>query len=106
MISCSSPPSKKSFGNGWLDLADLSPATQPSFARALSGYCKASSVVELKKLGEEIIDCTMISCALDRLIVIAAGSDPKTSELFAKAELARQFCHPASVRRGAIGGGR
>jgi hypothetical protein len=55
-------------------------------------YCKG---------GEEIINRHMIACALDRLTVIAAGSDPKMSQLFAKAELARQFCHPAGAPRGA-----
>jgi hypothetical protein len=55
-------------------------------------YCKG---------GEEIINRNMITCALDRLTVIAAGSDPKMSQLFAKAELARQFCRPASASRGA-----
>jgi hypothetical protein len=46
-------------------------------------YCKAD---------DEIIDHATVACALDRLSVIAAGSDPKISALFAHAELARKFC--------------
>jgi hypothetical protein len=60
-------------------------------------YCKGS---------EEIIDPNTIACALDRLSVIAAGGDPKMSELFANAELARKFCrqqkpalHGSTLRR-------
>jgi hypothetical protein len=46
-------------------------------------YCKAN---------DEIIDHNTVACALDRLSVIAAGSDPKVSALFANAELGRKFC--------------
>ena len=44
---------------------------------------------------DEIIDPNTVTCALDRLSVIAAGSDPKVSALFADAELARKFCRHA-----------
>jgi hypothetical protein len=50
----------------------------------LSGwYCNA---------GPEIVDRAVVACALDRLTLLAAGSDPKLGELFARAELKRTFC--------------
>jgi hypothetical protein len=55
-------------------------------------YCKGS---------DEIIDYQKIVCALDRLSVIAAGSDPKVAALFAAAELQRKFCKEKPVLRGA-----
>ncbi len=55
-------------------------------------YCKGD---------DEIIDGNMIACALDRLAVIAAGSDPKVAELFAHAELQRKFCRHKPPLRGA-----
>ena len=39
----------------------------------------------------------MIACALDRLTLIAAGSEPKLGALFARAELKRTFCGQNSV---------
>jgi hypothetical protein len=33
-----------------------------------------------------------LACALDRLTLLSAGSEPKVGALFAKAELARSFC--------------
>jgi hypothetical protein len=59
-------------------------------------YCKG---------GDEIIDHNIVACTLDRLAVVAAGSDPKVAELFAQAELRRKFCsykpvpHGATVKR-------
>src|ERR1700709_973954 len=38
-----------------------------------------------------------IGCMLDRLILLAAGSDPKLAELFAHAELRRGNCVPPSA---------
>jgi hypothetical protein len=38
-----------------------------------------------------------IGCILDRLILLAAGNDPKLAELFARAELKRGSCAPASA---------
>jgi hypothetical protein len=60
--------------------------------RIAGWYCKGT---------DEIIDPAFIACALDRLTLIAAGSDPRVAELFAKAELARQFCHAKGTSRGA-----
>jgi hypothetical protein len=38
-----------------------------------------------------------IGCVLDRLILLAAGNDPKLAELFARAELRRGNCAPPSA---------
>jgi hypothetical protein len=42
--------------------------------------------------GREIVDRGLLACALDRLTLVSAGSDPKTAELFARAEVKRTFC--------------
>lgn len=39
-----------------------------------------------------LVDRSVISCALDRLTLISAGSDPDIARLFAQAELKRSFC--------------
>lgn len=38
-----------------------------------------------------------VGCILNRLILLTAGNDPKLAELFARAELKRGDCAPASV---------
>jgi hypothetical protein len=38
-----------------------------------------------------------ISCMLSRLMLLAAGNDPKLAELFARAELRRGSCSPAAT---------
>lgn len=47
--------------------------------------------------GLELVDHGMIACALDRLTLLAAGSEPKLATLFARAELKRSFCGQKSV---------
>ena len=47
--------------------------------------------------GLEMVDRGMIACALDRLSLLAAGSEPKLATLFARAELKRSFCGQRSV---------
>jgi hypothetical protein len=42
--------------------------------------------------GTDFIERSTLSCALDRLTLLAAGSEPKVSALFAQAELNRSFC--------------
>jgi len=46
-------------------------------------YCSA---------GREIVDRATLSCAIDRLSMISAGGDSRLDELFARAELKRNFC--------------
>jgi hypothetical protein len=41
---------------------------------------------------EDFIDRSTLACALDRLTLLSAGSEPKVGALFAKAELNRTFC--------------
>jgi hypothetical protein len=47
--------------------------------------------------GPELVDRQMVACALDRLTLISAASDPKLIALFARAELKRNFCGQNSV---------
>lgn len=42
--------------------------------------------------GTELIERSTLACALDRLTLLAAGSEPKVGALFAQAELSRSFC--------------
>jgi len=42
--------------------------------------------------GNEFVERSTLSCALDRLTLLAAGSEPKIGLLFAQAELNRNFC--------------
>jgi hypothetical protein len=42
--------------------------------------------------GADAIDRSTLACALDRLTLLAAGSEPKVGALFARAELNRSFC--------------
>ena len=42
--------------------------------------------------GAEFIERGTLACALDRLALLAAGSEPKIGALFAQAELNRNFC--------------
>jgi len=42
--------------------------------------------------GPEIVERGLLACALDRLTLVSAGSDPKVAELFARAEVKRTFC--------------
>jgi len=42
--------------------------------------------------GGEVVARTTLACALDRLSLLSAGSEPKVGKLFAKAELNRSYC--------------
>jgi hypothetical protein len=42
--------------------------------------------------GSDFIERSMLACALDRLTLLAAGSEPKVGALFAQAELSRSYC--------------
>jgi len=42
--------------------------------------------------GADFIERSTLACALDRLSLLAAGSEPKVGALFAQAELNRSFC--------------
>jgi len=47
--------------------------------------------------GMELVDHGMVACALDRLSLVSAGSEPRLATLFARAELRRTFCGQRSV---------
>lgn len=42
--------------------------------------------------GDDFVDRSTLACALDRLTLLSAGSEPKVGTLFATAELHRSFC--------------
>jgi hypothetical protein len=42
--------------------------------------------------GDGLVPQSTLACALDRLTLLAAGSEPKVGALFAQAELNRSFC--------------
>jgi hypothetical protein len=42
--------------------------------------------------GNDFIERSTLACALDRLALLAAGSEPKVGALFAQAELNRSYC--------------
>jgi len=42
--------------------------------------------------GAEFVERSMLACALDRLTLLAAGSEPKIGALFAQADLNRSYC--------------
>jgi hypothetical protein len=42
--------------------------------------------------GEDFVQRSTLACALDRLTLLSAGSEPKVGLLFAQAELNRSFC--------------
>jgi hypothetical protein len=47
--------------------------------------------------GLELVDHAMVACALDRLSLVSAGSDPRLAAMFARSELRRTFCGQRSV---------
>lgn len=47
--------------------------------------------------GMELVDHGMVACALDRLSLVSAGSEPRLATLFARAELRRTFCGQKNV---------
>jgi hypothetical protein len=55
-------------------------------------YCKG---------GAEVVERATLACALERLSLLMAASEPKITELFARAELQRKVCNtkPARTQR-------
>jgi hypothetical protein len=66
--------------------------------RQCLGFVHASDDPQLQILGWHCtsgateVERDLAACALDRLTLVAAGSEPKVRELFARAELKRNFC--------------
>lgn len=67
-------------------------------ARQCLGFARAYTNPQLQILGWHCVSGSapptrdIAACALDRLTLLAAGSEPKVRELFARAELKRTFC--------------
>jgi len=47
--------------------------------------------------GPEVVDRGALACALDRLSLLSAGTEPKLAAFFARAELKRSFCGQQNV---------
>lgn len=73
-------------------------STTRETARKCLGFVRNYSEPRLQiagwfcQAGEDFIERSMLTCALDRLTLLASGSDIKVSALFAQAELQRTFC--------------
>ena len=57
----------------------------------ISGWFCQGAVVGAGNDGD-FVERSTLACALDRLTLLAAGSEPKVGALFAQAELNRSFC--------------
>ena len=85
---------KSKFGS--VSLVEFTVRQEPM--RQCLGFVRAFGRPHLQILGwyctsgPELIERDVIACALDRLTLLAAGSDAKVGELFARAELKRNFC--------------
>jgi hypothetical protein len=72
-------------------------------ARPCLGFMKGFDQPDLRISGWSCQGDTLparraaIGCILDRLMLLTAGNDPKLAELFARAELRRGNCMPASA---------
>ncbi len=75
----------------------------PSGARQCLRFSRAFAEPRLElsgwfcSAGEDMVDRGVVACAIDRLSLVAAGSEPKLGTLFARAELKRTFCGQQSV---------
>jgi len=73
-------------------------ATSKGTQRSCLGFVRAYSDPRLQlsgwfcQGGPEFIGQSTLACALDRLTLLAAGSEPRLGALFAQAELNRSFC--------------
>ena len=72
--------------------------TSKSAARHCLGFVRAYDDPPLQlsgwfcQGGADFIERSTLACALDRLTLLSAGSEPKVGALFAQAELNRSFC--------------
>jgi hypothetical protein len=79
-------------------LAIVSFATSKGTPRNCLGFVRAYSDPRLQlsgwfcRGGAVFIEQGTLACALDRLTLLAAGSEPKVGALFAQAELNRSYC--------------
>jgi hypothetical protein len=79
-------------------LTIISFTTAKGTPRSCLGFVHTSQVPRLQlsgwfcQGGGEFIEHSTLACALDRLTLLAAGSEPKVGVLFAQAELNRSYC--------------
>ena len=79
-------------------LTVISFATSTGTQRSCLGFARAYHDPRLQlsgwfcQGGSELIAQSTLACALDRLTLLAAGSEPKVGALFAQAELNRSYC--------------
>jgi hypothetical protein len=79
-------------------LTVISFATSKGTPRSCLAFVRAYSDPRLQisgwfcQGGSEFIQQSTLACALDRLTLLAAGSEPKVGTLFARAELNRSYC--------------
>ncbi len=87
------PPLASKFG----PLAVVSFTTAKGTPRKCLGFVRAYDDPRLQLSGwfcrgDAFIERSTLACALDRLTLLSAGSEPKVGALFAKAELHRSYC--------------
>lgn len=81
-----------------VDFAIALKRTNPSSVRRCLGFARAfdDPVMQISgwycSAGDELVDRSMLACALDRLTLLFAGGDTKLAGLFAQAEVKRTFC--------------
>jgi hypothetical protein len=79
-------------------LAIVAFETSKGAARHCLGFVRTYDVPLLQMSGwfcqggADFIERSTLACALDRLTLLSAGSEPKVGALFAQAELNRSFC--------------
>jgi hypothetical protein len=79
-------------------LSIISFTTSKETPRSCLGFVRTSQVPRLQlsgwfcQGGSEFVEHSTLACALDRLTLLAAGSEPKVGALFAQAELNRSYC--------------
>ena len=78
-------------------------ATTRDIPRKCVGFVRAYSEPRLQisglfcRGGSNFIEPSTLSCALDRLTLLAAGNNSKVGALFAQAELRRNFCGQRNI---------
>lgn len=87
------------FGTASLvDFAIAVPGTHNARQRRCLGFARPFDDPPLQIAGwycnadEQPVDRATLACALDRLTILSAGSDPEVGGLLARAELKRTFC--------------
>lgn len=81
-------------------------ATVDGRSRACLGFARAFRDPHLQIAGwyckgaVEVVDRSTLGCAIEGLSLLAAASEPKVQDLFARAEQRRKFCATRPAKRG------